>query len=695
MSTMPSSPDTFTWLHITDLHFGLKGQAHLWPNLRQPFFADLAKMLEKIGRIDAVLFTGDLVQQGTSEEFTGMQAEVLDRLWQMLARHGSGDAVLLAVPGNHDMVRPKPSGKDGPAVKWLLEPGGFGKIEDEFWPQASSPYRTVIADAFANYSTWWQGAPWRASDIIPGIITGDFACTLPCGARKIGIVGLNTAFLQLGGGNYHGRLVWDAHQLHAVCGGAADDWVNRHDVCLLMTHQGPDWLTPAAQKHGDAEIAPAGRFALHLFGHMHETGLQTLAIGGNPALLRRWQGASLFSMEPHGQPPTVQRNHGYTIGQICFDPAPPGDLARVRVWPRAATCAAGPWRFIRDEQHAVLQDDGATAPESLTVRSLVSKFAAVNAPAASPGPATALTHAANPTPASQAALDKLAKLLKAALDEPAAAPFARAMNEDLNLPTGAPLPDMLTALDTLPTLAQQMYTIQRALKPQTLLPKGDQEHAIERAAAALYLRAALRTVQVAAAQTLCPNSAHLTVLPKNSTALVAVLMGALRGEVQQLALQPVPDQHGHTRQQAGGKALINLDEEPFYPLRQEAAIVHEMAKRVIRGYNEPVPPATGVEQAKLEKLIKSRVEQNREVHTRFFRFISSDPKAVWLDEEQVLALYEKLGIPTTRIVPQPELDLDSLLGLPVSELDDLFLQFLEMLDDVKNAGNRTNLQETP
>ncbi|WP_295446697.1 hypothetical protein [uncultured Thiodictyon sp.] len=36
--------DTFSWLHLTDLHFGLKGQGGLWPTLRQPFLDDLARL---------------------------------------------------------------------------------------------------------------------------------------------------------------------------------------------------------------------------------------------------------------------------------------------------------------------------------------------------------------------------------------------------------------------------------------------------------------------------------------------------------------------------------------------------------------------------------------------------------------------------------------------------------------------------
>src|SRR5579862_4735216 len=98
--------DCFSWLHLTDFHYGLKGQKFLWPNLRKPFLDDLNLLHAKTGPWQAVLFTGDLVQSGKSSEFDDMQREVLDRLWGKLRELGSEDAVLLAVPGNHDLCRP-------------------------------------------------------------------------------------------------------------------------------------------------------------------------------------------------------------------------------------------------------------------------------------------------------------------------------------------------------------------------------------------------------------------------------------------------------------------------------------------------------------------------------------------------------------------------------------------------------------
>lgn len=355
---MPSP--SFSWLHLTDFHFGLNGQEFLWPTLRQPFLADLERLHQQTGPWDAVLFTGDLVQQGKSDEFRGMQLEVLDRLWEKLAELGSGDAVLLAVPGNHDLFRPDPK-EDNPAIDALLDKDGFQRIAGKFWDNPGNTYQRVISNAFAAYSEWWNDAPHRPEHLTTGILPGDFACTLPCGDKSIGIVGLNSAFLQLQGGDYHGKLVWNTRQLQAVCGGAADVWLNRHDLCLLLTHQGPDWLAPDAKIHGDSEIAPAGRFALHLFGHMHETGITYIRNGGNPDSIRLCQGNSVFGMELYGEPPTLQRSHGYSACRIDFDQG----QASFRLWPRIAKNTTGPWRYIPDYDHAHLQDDQGTVPEIL------------------------------------------------------------------------------------------------------------------------------------------------------------------------------------------------------------------------------------------------------------------------------------------------------------------------------------------
>ena len=134
----------------------------------------------------------------------------------------------------------------------------------------------------------------------------------------------------------------------------------------MLTHQGPDWLTAACEKEGNTEIAPAGRFVAHLFGHMHETKILYQSVGGGQAV-RLCQCRSVFGMEKYGEPPTIERSHGYAAGSIEF-----GERnATLRLWPRIATRDTGPWRFVPDYQHAELVDAEATKPDTIAVRFVV------------------------------------------------------------------------------------------------------------------------------------------------------------------------------------------------------------------------------------------------------------------------------------------------------------------------------------
>ena len=147
-------PDNrFSWLHLTDLHYGLKGQDCLWPNLRGPFLDDLESLYKSCGPWDVVLFTGDLVQSGAADECEAMQRDFLEPFWERLDKLRSGDAKLLAVPGNHDLIRPD-SNLDNAAAHKLLERDGFDGAKKWFWDRPACSYRTVIDEAFAPYLDW-------------------------------------------------------------------------------------------------------------------------------------------------------------------------------------------------------------------------------------------------------------------------------------------------------------------------------------------------------------------------------------------------------------------------------------------------------------------------------------------------------------------------------------------------------------
>jgi hypothetical protein len=356
----------FRWLHLTDLHYRLSDQRPLWPNVTQAFFDDLGRLHEHCGPWQAILFTGDFVQSGAADDFKRLDADVLTPLWGRLQELGS-EPVLLAVPGNHDLVRPEPA-KPPAALRQLLRKGGFHEIADEFWSEPTGEYRQIIDTALANFLQWWRRTPFRGNAIIrEGMLPGDFSTTIEIDGMSIGVVGLNTTFLQLAGGDYRERLVWDVRQLNAACTGDphgdAPGWIRAHDASLLLTHQGPEWLDRPSREDVYSEINPAGRFAVHLFGHMHENAMRGSTAGGGP-MLWQWQGCSIFGLEHYGDPPKSDRRHGYAVGQIEFETS----SASIRHWPRLALKDPNGWRFERDTRTCMLNEsDGGTKPWAISV----------------------------------------------------------------------------------------------------------------------------------------------------------------------------------------------------------------------------------------------------------------------------------------------------------------------------------------
>ncbi len=311
----------FTWLHLTDLHCGMRDQDWMYPTYRERWFQHLAKLYEKTGGQpwDLVLFTGDLVQKGTAEEFNKLNA-ILDALWQAFERiDPKNQPKFLPVPGNHDLIRPTPTNlkaKD-PSLKLLLQWQEDREIQDEFWENPQSPYRKIINKAFRNYTDWFNNQPLIPKDLKLGMLPGDFAYTLEKEGAKLGIFGLNTAFLQLQNGDYEGKLALHTKQFHAPFHSPEDGpaWASQHQACLLLTHHPQTWLDRDSQQHLRGEINLDGRFIAHLCGHMHDPSYRVISENG-AFPYRTWIGRSLFGLEYYNT--DCKRSHGYSIGKIEF-----------------------------------------------------------------------------------------------------------------------------------------------------------------------------------------------------------------------------------------------------------------------------------------------------------------------------------------------------------------------------------------
>jgi len=330
----------------------MREQRWLWPDVRARFFEDLERLHEKCGPWDLVLFTGDLTQRGSEEEFKEVD-HILEELCEKLKGLGSSDPHFLAVPGNHDLVRPA---KKTAAVRALIK-WEDAEIREEFWADVQSEYRQVITEAFADYTKWWEQQSHKLQNITPGLLPGDFSATIEKDdGAKLGIVGLNTSFLQLTNDNYEGKLALHSLQFQEACNGDGPKWAKQHQTCLLLTHHPPLWLNPDSQQHLNGEITAHGRFAVHLCGHAHETVSREIAEGGAEAR-RIWQGRSLFGLEYFGENDDCQRLHGYTAGRIELHK----NKGTLQLWPREARLQ-GEQRKIAPDYSLNLTDDQHTPP---------------------------------------------------------------------------------------------------------------------------------------------------------------------------------------------------------------------------------------------------------------------------------------------------------------------------------------------
>jgi tetratricopeptide (TPR) repeat protein len=315
------------WLHITDWHVG---QSHewLWPGMREQFFEDLAVLSEAAGPWDIVFFSGDFTQTGSKEEFELVGSELI-KLWDHLAKLGS-HPILIGVPGNHDLRRPDPLSP----LAWQSQGWHDRKAEPvrrEFWNDPNSQYRAALEEVFSNYRDWFkpETLPVARANVVGGILPGDFSTIIQTNGFRLGVVGLNTTFLQLTDADYDGKLDIHTKQLIAACGGCAEDWRKTVDAALLVTHQPPEWLHPQAQRQY-TEIYELGKFHGHFCGHLHQPRTTEFREAGGPTRRIR-QGPSLFGLERWGISDT-KRIFGYTAGKWDFRDGHGSEV----IWPRKA-----------------------------------------------------------------------------------------------------------------------------------------------------------------------------------------------------------------------------------------------------------------------------------------------------------------------------------------------------------------------
>ncbi len=350
----------FNFLHFTDLHAGHPGFDAAFDRIQSCLLDDIKQLEQRMGvNWDAVLFSGDLVFSGKVKGKSNCFKK-LDLVLKALNQHWSSQGnfpPLLAVPGNHD-------------VDWLTKDStvkeilGFGISPEKaacLWNgNSSSPHIKSINKAFKQYFKWWQkynASQQSAIGYSNGRLPGDFTATIEKNNISIGFLGLNSSFVQIAKtsdpdrdtGDFKGKLLVSSTQAtQALPEGfnGIGEWTNSKNICFLMTHHPPDWLSDASRQDFNDNVYASNWFSGLFCGHLHEPQLLYRANALQKNGRHEWLGRSLYGRDNWRD--GVQdkgRSHGYTAYQIIF---PKGEnKAYLRVWPRAAA-SLREWKLVPD-----------------------------------------------------------------------------------------------------------------------------------------------------------------------------------------------------------------------------------------------------------------------------------------------------------------------------------------------------------
>jgi predicted MPP superfamily phosphohydrolase len=330
------------FLHLSDLHIGDKYQRGLISQAKKVLFEDIEYILSKIGTLDIIFFTGDLVQKGTKDEYVLVEEFLVD-LWALFKRHGQ-NPYLLCVPGNHDLERVSNvhDATQKVLTNWVNEKN---ISEDHFWKKPND-YYNFIQERFKNYYEWYKSTSIRKPEnIIEGYITGDFYCSMNLNNVNLGIVGLNSTFLQLGGGDVKQKLGVYNKQINLLFREKYFEWLKKQDLSILLTHHSPEWFEPKSLKDFNEEMYTKDTYVEHLCGHMHEPFYSSTSTNGF-APRRLFIAPSLFGLGFVGNGSSVKRIHGYTAGTYNIE----SSKVTKTIWPRIALQTSSGLKISQNEE---------------------------------------------------------------------------------------------------------------------------------------------------------------------------------------------------------------------------------------------------------------------------------------------------------------------------------------------------------
>jgi tetratricopeptide (TPR) repeat protein/predicted phosphodiesterase len=245
---MPSQP--IRWLHLSDFHIGRDPQGEMM--LFDSILDHVKKEIKEERCPDMVFITGDIAFSGKKDQYELFYSNFYSKLFDILksARNDLCETRIFIVPGNHDVDITKARAvnrygilKD---IKEFLDPTEIGLVE-----------RTPLFLRFDGFVENVNNSKWLFSK--NGFYTEKFEIK----GLKIGILGLNTAWLANGGNE-------DRHKLSpgkAIIKNGLKK-IDKTDVHIVIGHHPIDWFIDSEVESIKALFSK--NEVIYLHGHLHK-----------------------------------------------------------------------------------------------------------------------------------------------------------------------------------------------------------------------------------------------------------------------------------------------------------------------------------------------------------------------------------------------------------------------------------------
>lgn len=310
----------FSWIHLTDIHFGHGAPAHRWDQklVLRALRADIAAaQKEGIPAPDALFVTGDIAFSGAEAQYNDATAWLLD----VASAAGLDASRVFLVPGNHDVDRSVDKDRGVARLLKALRDG-----DDELdTALADATDRANLARRMLAYFTFAERfAPVCLASPAPSLperLLG-FSHRLDArGELAVRLLGLNSALLSAGDDD-QGKLRVGNEALNR-----AIETIKPGELVFILSHHPirNAWL---ADQSAIASWLKANAH-VHLSGHVHEADTEEARSGGGKHFVFITSGAA------HGErqkDPATPTGHGYSFGAVVPG-ARAGELL-IRVWPR-------------------------------------------------------------------------------------------------------------------------------------------------------------------------------------------------------------------------------------------------------------------------------------------------------------------------------------------------------------------------